>query len=93
MYDFESIQWFLEAYHAEFPLSADEWRLFPQVWRFYKLQGAVQYWNSYFETKGPARKLISARDAIAQADWVSNHPEHLLAQLQGQRGRLSLART
>jgi Ser/Thr protein kinase RdoA (MazF antagonist) len=93
VYDFESIQWFMAAYHATFPLNADEWRLFAEVWRFYKLQGAVQYWNSYFETNGPARKLISARDAIAQADWVANHQEHLLAQLQGQRPRWWLAQT
>ena len=78
VYDFESMQWFMEGYQAVYPLSADEWQLFPQVWRFYKLQGAVQYWNSYFQTSGPVRKLRSARDAISQVDWVRQHPERLL---------------
>ncbi|HEX5690918.1 MAG TPA: phosphotransferase [Roseiflexaceae bacterium] len=91
-YDFQSIQWFVEAYHDVFPLSNDEWRLFPHVWRFYKLQGAVQYWNSYFDTNGPVRKLISARDAIEQAGHVSHDPDRLRAQIQG-RLRMSLART
>jgi Ser/Thr protein kinase RdoA (MazF antagonist) len=77
-YNFESMQWFMQAYQTEFPLSADEWRCFPQVWRFYKTMGAVQYWNSYFETGGPTRKLISARDALRQADWALNHPQTLL---------------
>ena len=77
-YDFESIQWFLEGYQAAYPLSAEEWRYLPQVWRFYKLQAAVQYWNSYFETGGPTRKLASAQDAMGQADWARRHPELLL---------------
>lgn len=69
-YDYESIGWFMEAYTTVFPLGADEWQHFPQVWRFYRLQAAVQYWSSYFETNGPTRKLISARDAVTQADWA-----------------------
>jgi Ser/Thr protein kinase RdoA (MazF antagonist) len=79
VYDFESMRWFMEDYQAVYPLSADEWQLFPQVWRFYKAQGAVQYWNSYFLTAGPVRKLRSARDAMTQVDWVQQYPEGLLA--------------
>jgi Ser/Thr protein kinase RdoA (MazF antagonist) len=82
-YDFQSIRWFLTAYDAEYPLSDDEWRLFPEVWRFYKLQGAVQYWGSYFETGGPRRKLLAARDALEQAAMVARDPAGLLAQLRG----------
>jgi Ser/Thr protein kinase RdoA (MazF antagonist) len=78
-YDFESLQRFMGAYQSVFPLSDLEWGLFPQVWRFYKLMGAVQYWSSYFETGGPARKLVSARDAIDQADWANSHPQMLLS--------------
>lgn len=93
-YDFPSIQWFLQAYHAEYPLSDDERQLFPLVWRYYKLQGAVQYWGSYFETGGPARKLISARDAVEQAEWAALHHEHLREQLEARidgRGRCRAA--
>ncbi len=77
-YDFESMHWFMEGYQSEYPLSGDEWQLLPQVWRFYKMQGAVQYWNSYFQTRGPTRKLVSARDAMNQADWALSHPDRLL---------------
>ena len=77
-YDFESIRWFMEAYTAVYPLGNEEWQHIPQVWRFYRLQAAVQYWNSYFETNGPTRKLISARDAVAQADWAVSHAEIVL---------------
>jgi len=77
-YDFQSMQFFMKGYLGEYPLSAEEWQLLPRVWRFYKLQSAVQYWNSYFETSGPTRKLISARDAVSQADWVLHYQDKLL---------------
>lgn len=82
-YDFQSIRWFVAAYDAEFALSDAEWRLLPQVWQFYKLQGAVQYWSSYFETGGPLRKLAAARDAAEQAAWAELHQERLREQLRG----------
>ena len=78
-YDFESLGRFMEAYQSVYPLSVHEWELFPQAWRFYKLMGAVQYWNSYYETGGPTRKLVSARDAIDQADWALRHPDKLFS--------------
>jgi glycosyltransferase involved in cell wall biosynthesis/Ser/Thr protein kinase RdoA (MazF antagonist) len=73
-YDFESMSTFLRGYAGEFPLTEDEFRLLPAAWRFYKLQATVQYWNSYFETGGPIRKLASALDSLDQADWVLRHP-------------------
>jgi hypothetical protein len=66
---------FVAAYSEELALTADERRLLPEAWRLYKLQSAVQYWSSYFETSGPVRKLASALDSIAQADLVADHPE------------------
>lgn len=88
-YDFESMHAFMRAYGAVFPLTVVERELFPQAWRLYKLQAAVQYWNSYFETDGPVRKLESALDAIAQADWVVRNPETIaeLALAAGRRDR------
>jgi len=76
-YDFESITRFMHAYQTEYPIATDEWQHFPQVWKFYKLMKAVQYWSSYFETNGPVRKLLSSRDEVGQASWASNHPEQL----------------
>jgi len=78
-YDFESMRTFMEAYSAEFPLSEDERLRFAEAWRLYKLQQAVQYWNSYFETDGPVRKLASAVDSIEQSDWVVEHREAISA--------------
>lgn len=74
-YDLESMVTFLSAYVEQFPLTRDEQRLLPEAWRLYKLQAAVQYWSSYFETGGPARKLASALDSIEQADLVAERPE------------------
>jgi Ser/Thr protein kinase RdoA (MazF antagonist) len=78
-YDFQSIRWFMEGYCAEFPLDEVEWQHFPQVWAFYRLQSAVQYWNSYFETGGPMRKLLSARDAIDQFAWALSNSATILS--------------
>jgi Ser/Thr protein kinase RdoA (MazF antagonist) len=74
-YDLESMATFVTAYSEELALTSDERRLLPEAWRLYKLQAAVQYWSSYFETSGPVRKLASALDSIAQADLVARHPE------------------
>ena len=77
-YNFDSIRNFIQGYQEAYPIGAEEWRLLPLVWRFHKLRASLIYWNSYFETGGPARKLISARDAVGQADWAMNNPETLL---------------
>ena len=74
-YDLESMEVFLGAYAEAFPLRADERALLPHAWCLYKRQSAVQYWNSYFETGGPTRKLASALDSIGQAEWVERHPD------------------
>ena len=50
----------MDAYSAAFPSTGTSGRLLPDTWRLYKLPAAVQYWNSYFETDGPIRKLESA---------------------------------
>jgi Ser/Thr protein kinase RdoA (MazF antagonist) len=74
-YDDQSMATFLAAYAAAFPLTRDERDLLPDAWRLYKLQAAIQYWSSYFETDGPVRKLASALDALDQADLVLDRPE------------------
>ncbi len=78
-YDLESITHFLRAYQGEFPIPSEEWGWLPEVWKYYKLTKAVQYWVSFFETNGPARKLVSARDEILQADWARDNFDALSA--------------
>lgn len=77
-YNFESIRNFVDGYQSENPIAGDEWQFLPMVWRFHKLRASLIYWNSYFETNGPARKLISAKDAVHQAEWVVQNPDVLL---------------
>jgi Ser/Thr protein kinase RdoA (MazF antagonist) len=77
-YDFESMEQFMKGYQQEFPIEGQEWQRFPQVWQFYRLMGAVQYWRSYFATAGPVRKLHSALDSIEQANWATHHPQKIL---------------
>jgi Ser/Thr protein kinase RdoA (MazF antagonist) len=76
-YDFEGMRWFMKGYRDVYPVDRDEWRWFPDALRYYRLMGAVGYWNSYFETNGPTRKLLSARDALEQADWGREHPREI----------------
>lgn len=69
--------YFMAAYQTAYPLSSDEWHFLPQVWQFYKLQGAVQSWYTFFERGGSAR-LASARERVQQADWAATHKAQLL---------------
>jgi Ser/Thr protein kinase RdoA (MazF antagonist) len=73
-YDLESMRVFIEAYDERLPLAPSERELFAQIWSHYKLRAAVQYWNSYHLTEGPARKLQSALDSISQAREVLENP-------------------
>lgn len=76
-FDFVSMVQFLHAYQREFPISNEEWDIFPKVWKYYKMMKAVQYWMSYFETNGPVRKLYSSRDEIDFSDWALENPNRI----------------
>lgn len=65
--DLAAARLLLSAYEAVFPMSPEEWHLFPQVWAYQNLRAAVQYWNSYFEVSQDLRRLVRARDALARA--------------------------
>ncbi len=73
-YDIESMRVFARAYDGVYPLTDRERSLMAEAWAHYKLRAAVQYWNSYHSTNGPARKLRSALDSISQADQVISDP-------------------
>jgi Ser/Thr protein kinase RdoA (MazF antagonist) len=73
-YDFESMRQFMSGYRAVYPIGREEWQWFPDALKYYRLMSTVQYWNSYFETGGPTRKLLSARDAFTQANWGWDYP-------------------
>jgi Ser/Thr protein kinase RdoA (MazF antagonist) len=75
IFDLASMETFMWAYAAEFPLSEGELSHLPEAWRFYKLQQAVQYWNSCFEAHDASRRLRSALDSLEQAGWVEEHSE------------------
>jgi Ser/Thr protein kinase RdoA (MazF antagonist) len=75
--DFASLRQFMAAYQGVYPLSAVERRWVPQVWRFRKLQAAIQYWSSRFEPGGVAHRLALAREAVNEADWAARHQEQI----------------
>ena len=67
---------FIATYQSEFPLSADEWRLFPQVWEYYRLRGAVQYWYNHFDLGGDDR-LAGARKRVKRASRIAEEKSKL----------------
>lgn len=67
---------FMAAYAAEFPLTDEEWQLLPQVWQYYRLRGAVQYWHNHFVMYGRNR-LTAAQKRIQGADWTLQNPSKL----------------
>lgn len=86
-HDFESMTHFMDGYTEAFPIDDDEWHYLPQVWQYYRLMGAVQYWKSYFETNGPVRKLYSALDSVSHAEWAQQQPEQILSINRQRRGK------
>jgi Ser/Thr protein kinase RdoA (MazF antagonist) len=86
-YDVESMRVFINAYDEENQLLASERELMAEAWAHYKLRAAVQYWNSYHSTGGPARKLRSALDSISQADQVIENPEPIRLLVRTERVR------
>lgn len=60
---------FLSAYLDEASVSADEWRELTNVWRYYRLTGAVQSWSNHF-AHGGVERLRTARARIAEAEWA-----------------------
>lgn len=77
-YDLEGIRRFLHGYQSVFPIPEDEWGFIPLVWRFHKLRASLISWSTYFESGGTLGKLLSAREALNQANWARLHPERLL---------------
>ncbi len=69
---------FMAAYAAEFPLTDEEWGLLPQVWQYYRLRGAVQYWHNHFVFVTHGRnRLAAAQKRIQEADWALQNPSKL----------------
>jgi Ser/Thr protein kinase RdoA (MazF antagonist) len=77
-YDMQTMRAFMTAYQAEYPISAEEWPYFPDVWQFRRLKRALLFWQSYFQPGATTQRLISAREALAQAQWAAAHREQLL---------------
>jgi len=60
---------FLSAYRDEMPVADDEWHELTNVWRYYRLTGAVQSWSNHF-VHGGVERLRTARARIAEAEWA-----------------------
>jgi Ser/Thr protein kinase RdoA (MazF antagonist) len=60
---------FLSAYIDETSVSSDEWRQLANVWRYYRLTGAVQSWSNHF-AHGGVDRLRTARARLAEAEWA-----------------------
>ena len=67
---------FMAAYAAKFPVTDEEWQLLPQVWQYYRLRGAVQYWHNHFVMYGRNR-LSAAQQRIEEAEWALQNPSKL----------------
>jgi Ser/Thr protein kinase RdoA (MazF antagonist) len=63
---------FLAGYRALAPIPADEWRLLPDVWRFYRLCGAIRSWHTS-AMRGGDERLSTARTRVEEADRISQH--------------------
>jgi Ser/Thr protein kinase RdoA (MazF antagonist) len=63
---------FLAGYRGVYDIPSDEWRFLPDVWRFYRLCGAIRSWHK-FTSLGGHNRLRTARSRVEEADRVSDH--------------------
>jgi Ser/Thr protein kinase RdoA (MazF antagonist) len=63
---------FLAGYRDVHPIPSEEWRFLPEVWRFYRLCGAIRTWGE-FAVLGGKDRLSKARSRVEEADRVSAH--------------------
>lgn len=82
-FDYETMRTFVVAYQNENPITAEEWQCLPHVWQFRRLKRAILAWQAGFHVADSAAKLISARQALRQADTAVSHRKELLSLAHG----------
>ena len=71
---------FMAAYQSKYPVTPLEWHLWPHVWQYYRLRGAVQYWHTYFEQgdkQSSAFRLAGAQNRVREAEWALENKSKL----------------
>ncbi len=61
---------FLAAYRQSGDVADAEWRRLPDVWRYYRLTGAIESWHNHIVHGGVGR-LVTARRRVAEAEWAA----------------------
>jgi Ser/Thr protein kinase RdoA (MazF antagonist)/thymidylate kinase len=68
--DADAAQAFLRGYDLIHGARGEEWRYVPELWRSYRLCGAVQSWQNFVEFGGEAR-LRTARRRVIEAERIA----------------------
>lgn len=75
-YNLSQMKLFLNSYQAHMPMTTEEFRLLPEVWKFINLRGVIRSWDAYLETF--ATKLIDdAHRCLTRIDWINTNQHNI----------------
>lgn len=69
-YNIKKMKYFLDAYQAHLPLTRDEIKLMPAVWKLIELRSCIRYWYAYCHT-GDRVSLTKACKNLNETDWLA----------------------
>jgi Ser/Thr protein kinase RdoA (MazF antagonist) len=72
----KKMKYFLEAYHASFPLDSVEISLIPAVWQFLTLRRIMVCWHRYCQTHSE-NWLKEAERKLNLAKWIDDNYDTL----------------
>jgi Ser/Thr protein kinase RdoA (MazF antagonist) len=68
----------LDAYQSRLPLTEDELRLMPEVWKYLHVRRCIKSWYKYCQTQADFR-LARARQHLKLVDWMIVNQDDLMA--------------
>ncbi len=71
-YNVEKMKCFLDAYQFHMPLTADEFKMIPEVWKLLQIRSCIRYWYAYCMT-GNRVSLVKACKCINECDWLTTN--------------------
>ena len=68
----------LDAYQSRLPLTKDELRLMPEVWKFLHIRRCIASWYKFNQTQAGFH-LVRARQHLKLVDWMIVNQDDLIA--------------
>jgi Ser/Thr protein kinase RdoA (MazF antagonist) len=78
--NFKKINTFANAYQKNLELTGDEIKLFPDIWEYLNIKGAIVSWHTYCQN-GKDSALMGLRKSLNRLDWMKTNKKFLKSSL------------